>query len=81
MNGRSASPWRIPRPITAPIVAAAATVPTRIPVTIRDAFIARKETVVTDALKGIDLGERRGYASLGRRVLASLVMPALLARQ
>ena len=52
MNGLSARPWRNPSPITAPIVPAAATIPTLIPVPIRAALIARKETRVADPLKG-----------------------------
>ena len=41
-NGRRASPCRSPRPITAPMVAAAATVPTRSPTEIRESLIAPK---------------------------------------
>ena len=42
VNGRSASPCRSPSPITAPMVAAAATAPTRIPAVIRESLIAPK---------------------------------------
>ena len=42
VNGRRASPCRSPSPITAPMVAAAATVPTRSPTEIRESLIAPK---------------------------------------
>jgi hypothetical protein len=88
VNGRNARPCLNPRPITAPIVAAAATVPTRNPVAIRDALIARKETVTADVLKGnlvvaqvvVKVGAPVAAAVHGGNRCRPLVMRALLAR-
>jgi hypothetical protein len=59
VNGRSARPCRSPSPITAPMVAAAATVPTLIPTAIRESLIEPKGNGPDGVAQGDDASSVR----------------------
>ena len=63
MKGRSASPCRSPSPITAPMVAAAATAPTRSPTEIRESVIAPKRNGPDQITQGHDCHASEGNCS------------------